>query len=77
MANDFDKERQQPGQQHSGQQQQQNQTGRQQGEPGNRADNLDEQLKRKDNEGIRNQQDQGANRPDREGSENIERRRSA
>jgi hypothetical protein len=62
LANDFDKNRQQPGQQ--------------QGDPSNRADNLDEKLKRKDNEGVR-PQDQGANRPDREGSENIERKRSA
>jgi hypothetical protein len=78
MANDFDKDKQQSGQQNSSQQQrQQNQTGKQQGDIGNRADNLDDQLRRKDNEGIRNQQDQGANRPDREGSENIERKRSA
>ena len=70
MANDFEKDRQQSGQQNSGQQQQQ-------GDIGNRADNLDDRLKRKDQEGIRNPQDQGANRPDREGSENIERKRSA
>ena len=77
MANNLDRDRQQSEQQHSGQQQQQNQTGRQQGDIGNRADDLDEQLKRKENEGVRNQQDQGANRPDREGSDNIERKRSA
>jgi hypothetical protein len=78
MANDFDKDKQQSGQQNSDQQQRQNnQTGRQQGDVGNRADELDEQLKRKDNEGIRKPEDQGANRPDREGSENIERKRSA
>jgi hypothetical protein len=71
MANDLDRN-----QQHSGQQQH--------GDPHNRADNLDEQLKRKQNEGVNNpenatrrQQDQGINRPDREGSENIEKKRSA
>jgi hypothetical protein len=68
MANDLDRNKQQSGQQH--------------GEPGNRADNFDD-LKRKQNEGVNNPQDvnrhseQGANRPDREGSENIEKKRSA
>ena len=70
MANDLDRNKQQSGQQ-------------QHGEPGNRADNHDDQLKRKQSEGVNNPQDvnrhseQGANRPDREGSENIEKKRSA
>ena len=69
MANDLDRNKEQSGQQ--------------QGEPGNRADNLDDQLKRKQNEGVNSSQnvnrrpEQGANRPDREGSENIEKKRSA
>jgi hypothetical protein len=69
MASDFDRNNQQSGQQH--------------GDPNRRADQLDDQLKRKQPGEINNpqeidrQNEQGANRPDREGSENIEKKRSA
>jgi hypothetical protein len=69
MANDFDRDKQQSGQQH--------------GDANRRADQLDDQLKRKqpgeinNPEEIHRHDEQGANRPDREGSDNIEKKRSA